>query len=411
MWTCTKCGEKLEDNFDTCWKCGTLKEGFLPAVEEKKEELEEINNKDNSIKKSTESTVPWENRKEMGTIKALWQTTKEVLFHPSRFFDKLVGSDSLSHAFSFYIAIITASFLIEIIVLALSSFSTLKFIFSTLFSFPLIIFLVPIFIVIGIYLSTAIMHLFVLLFRGEGGYEGTFNVMVYSCVTELWFFLLATIAGAIINLFLIITKFLPPAVKLLVGIVALFILPVTLLAGVVWMFVVAVVGYMRIHRFGIIRASCAFLIPIIILGSIQYTINKKEKEKAPESLEKSLERLEQSKTRAYEAAAKARIIVISSACQAYFTDKREYPPSLKDLTSTKPPYIESNLAEANSSSVTLEGYYYVYKFLDKDHFTLYAQPVETNVPGGKIFFIDQSGILRLDGPSGASEESLKAVSE
>ena len=27
MWTCSKCYERLEDNFDVCWKCGTSQSG------------------------------------------------------------------------------------------------------------------------------------------------------------------------------------------------------------------------------------------------------------------------------------------------------------------------------------------------------------------------------------------------
>ena len=30
MWNCQKCGEPIEDQFDTCWKCGTAK-AALPA--------------------------------------------------------------------------------------------------------------------------------------------------------------------------------------------------------------------------------------------------------------------------------------------------------------------------------------------------------------------------------------------
>ena len=25
MWTCSKCGERLEDSFESCWKCSTLR--------------------------------------------------------------------------------------------------------------------------------------------------------------------------------------------------------------------------------------------------------------------------------------------------------------------------------------------------------------------------------------------------
>ena len=31
MWNCQKCGEPIEDQFDTCWKCGTPK-GDAPAA-------------------------------------------------------------------------------------------------------------------------------------------------------------------------------------------------------------------------------------------------------------------------------------------------------------------------------------------------------------------------------------------
>ena len=27
MWLCSKCGESIEDTFDTCWKCGTSWDG------------------------------------------------------------------------------------------------------------------------------------------------------------------------------------------------------------------------------------------------------------------------------------------------------------------------------------------------------------------------------------------------
>jgi hypothetical protein len=27
MWTCKKCGEQIDDQFDSCWKCATTKDG------------------------------------------------------------------------------------------------------------------------------------------------------------------------------------------------------------------------------------------------------------------------------------------------------------------------------------------------------------------------------------------------
>jgi hypothetical protein len=31
MWNCPKCGERIDDVFDACWKCGTAQDGTLPA--------------------------------------------------------------------------------------------------------------------------------------------------------------------------------------------------------------------------------------------------------------------------------------------------------------------------------------------------------------------------------------------
>lgn len=47
MWRCAKCGEKLEDNFEVCWNCGTSSGGvedpeFRKANEISSEELDEL---------------------------------------------------------------------------------------------------------------------------------------------------------------------------------------------------------------------------------------------------------------------------------------------------------------------------------------------------------------------------------
>ena len=31
MWTCSKCSEECEDTFDSCWSCGTSRDGAKPA--------------------------------------------------------------------------------------------------------------------------------------------------------------------------------------------------------------------------------------------------------------------------------------------------------------------------------------------------------------------------------------------
>jgi hypothetical protein len=35
MWTCSKCGEKIEEQFDSCWKCGTFRNDSSVETEAK----------------------------------------------------------------------------------------------------------------------------------------------------------------------------------------------------------------------------------------------------------------------------------------------------------------------------------------------------------------------------------------
>ena len=39
MWVCSNCNEQLEDQFDSCWKCGTARDGTPPPDDFLKEKL------------------------------------------------------------------------------------------------------------------------------------------------------------------------------------------------------------------------------------------------------------------------------------------------------------------------------------------------------------------------------------
>ena len=34
MWQCANCGEEIEETFNACWKCGAVREGYEPYVED-----------------------------------------------------------------------------------------------------------------------------------------------------------------------------------------------------------------------------------------------------------------------------------------------------------------------------------------------------------------------------------------
>jgi ribosomal protein L40E len=50
MWKCKNCGEELENSFDSCWRCGTSKDGVAQAKLQEFESMKEDAAKSNSIK-------------------------------------------------------------------------------------------------------------------------------------------------------------------------------------------------------------------------------------------------------------------------------------------------------------------------------------------------------------------------
>jgi thiol-disulfide isomerase/thioredoxin len=99
-------------------------------------------------------------------------------------------------------------------------------------------------------LTAAIMHMFVLIFRGKGGFHGTFSIVVYSNAA-------CAMGGFIIALLML-------ALVLSRAAGAVMTIPVILTAGTIWLITVPIIGYRIIHQMGTIRATCAFLTPVII---------------------------------------------------------------------------------------------------------------------------------------------------
>ena len=85
MWTCAKCGEKIEDQFDSCWRCSTSK-GVTAATETP------------VVEGSEDKTQKWRMAYRMfrGTL-----TTWDDLFAEAAQFATEIGSErvvSISHS-------------------------------------------------------------------------------------------------------------------------------------------------------------------------------------------------------------------------------------------------------------------------------------------------------------------------
>jgi len=118
---------------------------------------------------------PWDRRQELGNLRAFLETIKTVLIQPKAFFDSIAVPGSLGSPFLF---------MIFWTILVMGGYLAFKRIYAIFFNqgFPpahvvgLLFLLFPLLIIL---LITPFVHLFVIMFRGKGGFKGTFNICAY----------------------------------------------------------------------------------------------------------------------------------------------------------------------------------------------------------------------------------------
>jgi prepilin-type N-terminal cleavage/methylation domain-containing protein len=109
---------------------------------------------------------------------------------------------------------------------------------------------------------------------------------------------------------------------------------------------------------------------------------------------------------ANEAAGIAALRTISTACESYRAAQTPttYPPDLLTLSTEVPPYIDAGLATAIAVGTAKQGYYYTYAWINANQYTCLATPAVSGTTGTRIFFVDESGVIRLNNASGAPIE-------
>lgn len=102
---------------------------------------------------------------------------------------------------------------------------------------------------------------------------------------------------------------------------------------------------------------------------------------------------------ANEAAAISSLRTISTACESYRAAQSPvtYPANLAALgaPASNPPYIDNTLAGAQK-----QGYNFGYALVNANQYTCTATPVTANVTGTRTFFVDESGVIRLNNAAG-----------
>ena len=109
---------------------------------------------------------------------------------------------------------------------------------------------------------------------------------------------------------------------------------------------------------------------------------------------------------ANEAASIGALRTISTACESFRSAQTPptYPANLAALSGAVPPYIDAGLAGATAAATARQGYFYTYARVNANQFTCTASPAVSGTTGTRIFFVDESGVIRLNSAAGAPIE-------
>jgi type IV pilus assembly protein PilA len=106
---------------------------------------------------------------------------------------------------------------------------------------------------------------------------------------------------------------------------------------------------------------------------------------------------------ANEAAAIASLKTISVACESFRAAQTPptYPATLAVLGAppTGPAYIDNALAGATASPGK-QGYVFTYALVNRNQYTCTANPDLPGNTGTRVFFVDESGVIRINDAAG-----------
>jgi hypothetical protein len=227
---CPNCGQEVAEGQIFCQHCGAR------LAEEAGQALTEAVHVSGGREKT-----PWEDRETRGFLGGLFKTLNETLFRPSEFFKKMKVTGGLTDPLLFALIIgmvglmfsyfwqISLKSVMQDMVPAMQAAAG-QHIFQGV-GMAILAFFSPFLIILGLFISSGILHLFLMMVKGaRHGYEATFRVVAY---------------GYSANIFLVI----PFCGGLLAG---------------VWAIVLYIIGLREAHEITGGKAVFAVFFPVVV---------------------------------------------------------------------------------------------------------------------------------------------------
>jgi predicted Zn finger-like uncharacterized protein len=190
-------------------------------------------------KKNRTEAPPWERRSDVGMWRGIHETFSAVLLSPRSLFGKMPFKDGLKEPLAYGLLLGSLGTMFGIFwqflmtlggLLAMAEGFVGPFGIGVLFL--VVIVLSPFFVLAGIFFTSGVAHLLLLVVRGGGsGFEATFRVVAYSQATQI-LGLIPFIGGVV---------------------------------GGCWMLVVLIIGLKEIHETSYLRVLIAFLLPLALV--------------------------------------------------------------------------------------------------------------------------------------------------
>ena len=100
------------------------------------------------------------------------------------------------------------------------------------------------------------------------------------------------------------------------------------------------------------------------------------------------------------------IRTVSTACESFRAAQTPptYPPNLIALVTAIPPYVSDVITNAVDAASARQGYFYTYTFVNTIQYTCTATPAIVGTTGTRVFFVDESGVIRIGGSLGPTIE-------